>query len=110
MICYIGAHNLSMDKIEELDLQGTLVAPLAIAALLPSVLKPDPAPAIEIFNESVNRLEMNAHQFAGAIGEAKETLTELLALFELPDQKAIKILDDLLTAVEADAKKLQETV
>ena len=110
MICYIGAHNLSMEKIEELDLQGTLVAPLAIAALLPSVLKPDPAPAIEIFNESVNRLEMNAHQFVAAIGEAKETLTELLALFELADQKAIKILDNLLPAVEADAKKLQETV
>lgn len=109
MICYIGAHNLSMEKIEEVDLVGTLVVPLAIAALLPSVLKPDPPPAIEIFYESANRLAMDAAQFAAAIGEAKETLTELLELFELPDQKAIKILDDLLTAVEADTEKLKET-
>ncbi len=109
MICYIGAHNLSMEKIDEVDLQGTLVMPLAIAALLPSVLKPDPAPEIEIFNEAVNRLSMDADQFAAAIEEAKETLTELLELFELPDQKAVKILDDLLNAVEADAEKLKET-
>jgi hypothetical protein len=98
-----------MEKIEDVDLQGTLVMPLAIAALLPSVLKPDPAPAIEIFNEAVSRLEMDADQFAAAVDEVKETLTELLALFELPDQKAIKILDDLLNAVEADAEKLKET-
>ena len=109
MICYIGAHNISMDKIKEMDLQDTIVMPLAIAALAPSVLKPDPAPAAEVFNEAVNRLGMDAAQFADTIKEAKDTLTELLTLFELPDQKAVKIFDDLLNIAAAGVEKLKET-
>jgi HD-like signal output (HDOD) protein len=109
MICYIGAHNISMEKIKEMDLQDTIVMPLAIAALSPSVLKPEPAPAAEVFHEAVNRLDMDAAQFAEAIKEAKATLTELLTLFELPDQKAVNILDDLLVIAEAGVEKLKET-
>jgi HD-like signal output (HDOD) protein len=109
MICYIGAHNISMERIKEMDLQDTIVVPLAVAALSPSVLKPDPAPAAAVFNEAVNRLDMDAAQFADTIKEAKDTLTELLTLFELPDQKAVKILDDLLDIAEAGVEKLKET-
>jgi HD-like signal output (HDOD) protein len=109
MICYIGAHNISMEKIKQIDLQDTIVMPLAIAALAPSVLKPDAASAAEVFHEAVNRLEMDAAQFAEAIKEAKDTLTELLTLFELPDQKAVKILDDLLHLADAGVEKLKET-
>ena len=109
MICYIGAHNISMEKIKELDLQDTIVVPLAIAALSPSVLKPDPAPAAEVFHEAVNRLDMDAAQFADTIKEVKDTMTELLTLFELPEQKAVKILDDLLDIAKAGVEKLKET-
>ena len=109
MICYIGAHNISMDEIKEMDLQDTIVVPLAIAALSPSILKPDPAPASEVFQEAVKRLGMDAAQFAETIKGAKDTLTELLTLFELPDQKAVKILDDLLHMAEADINTLKET-
>jgi hypothetical protein len=110
MVCYIGAHNISMEKIREMDLQDTIVTPLAIAALSPSVLKPDPASAAAVFHEAAKRLDMDAAQFAGAVKRSKDTLTELLALFELPDQKALKILDDLLYPAEADAEKLKETI
>ena len=74
MICYIGAHNISMEKIKEMELQDTIVVPLAIAALSPSVLKPDRAPAAAVFHEAVNRLDMDAAQFADTIKEAKDTL------------------------------------
>lgn len=109
MICYIGAHNISMEKIKEMELQDTIVVPLAIAALSPSVLKPDRAPAAAVFHEAVNRLDMDAAQFADTIKEAKDTLTELLTLFELPDQKAVKIFDDLLEIAAANIEKLKET-
>jgi hypothetical protein len=52
---------------------------------------------------------MDAAQFTDTIKEAKDTLTELLALFELPDQKAVKIVDDLLNIAEAAIEKLKET-
>ena len=109
MVCYIGAHNISMEKIREIDLQDTIVVPLAIAALSPSILKPDPAAAAAVFHEAENQLEMNAGQFASAIEEAQDTLTELLALFDLPDQKAVKVFDDLLIAAEGGSEKLKET-
>lgn len=102
MVCYIGAHNISMEKICELGLQDTIVLPLAIAACSPSVLKPDPGSADQVFQAAVEWLEMDANQFEAAIVEAQDTLTEILALFELPDQKAVKIFDDLLCAADAE--------
>ncbi len=109
MICYIGAHTISMEKIKEMDLQDTIVVPLAIAALLPSVLKGDPVPAKAVFHQALKRLDMDAAQFGDAIKEAKNTLSELLALFELPDQKALGILDDLLWTADAGVENLKET-
>ncbi len=32
MICYIGAHNMSMEKLQEMELQDTIVMPLAVAS------------------------------------------------------------------------------
>ncbi len=109
MICYIGAHNIPIEKIKAIDLQDTLVMPLAIAALSPSVLKPDPAAAAAVFHEALNGLEMDAGQFAAAIEAAKDTLIEILVLFELPDQKAVKIFGDLLTVAEAGLDKFKVT-
>lgn len=109
MICYIGAHNISMEKIQEMELQETIVMPLAIASLAPSVLRPDPAAAAAVFEEARNCLKMNSRQFAAAIETAKQTIGELLELFELPDQKAIHILDDLIDIARADAEQHKET-
>ncbi len=109
MICYIGAHNISMEKIKANDLQDTLVMPLAIAALSPSILKPDGAAAAAVFQGAQKWLEMDAGQFVDAVEAAKDTLTELLALFELPDQQAVIIFDDLLSAAETEVEKPKET-
>ena len=46
---------------------------------------------------------------ADTIKEAKDTLKALLALFELPDQKAVKILDELLYLSETAEENLKET-
>lgn len=40
-MCYIGAHDLPWERIREHELQDTIVAPVAVAAISPSVLKPD---------------------------------------------------------------------
>lgn len=109
MICYIGAHNMSMEKIIEMELQDTIVMPLAVASLVPSVLKPYPPSVVRVFREAQDRLEMDTHQFIDAIEAAKNTLTELLVLFELPDQKAIHIFDELIALAEGGAEKHKET-
>ena len=110
MICYIGAHNMSMEKINEMALQDTIVMPLAVASLVPSVLKPDPASAVSVFDKACDRLEMDSREFIDAIESAKITLTELLALFELPEEKAIHIFDELIAIAENGAEKDKETV
>lgn len=100
MVCYIGAHNISMEKIREHGLQGSIVVPMAIAACAPSVLKPDPEPAVRVFQAAAGWLEIDVDQIAAAIVEAKNTLAELLEFFELSDQKSATILDELLSAVD----------
>jgi len=109
MICYIGAHNIAMEKIQEMELQETIVMPLAVASLAPSVLRPDSTAAAAVFEEARNYLKMNSGQFADAIETAKQTIGELLELFELPDQKAVKILDELLYLSETAEENLKET-
>ncbi len=110
MVCYIGAHNMSMEKIVEMALQDTIVMPLAVASLVPSVLNPDPALAASVFDEACHHLEMDAREFIDAIEAAKVTLTELLALFELPEEKAIHIFDELIAIAENGVEKDKETV
>ena len=41
MICYIGAHNLAFDKIKECELDDTIVLPVAMSSVAPSILNPD---------------------------------------------------------------------
>ncbi len=103
MICYIGAHNISMEKLQEMELQDTIVMPLAVTSLAPSVLRPEPESLAAVFNQSVHHLDMDTSQFAAVIETAKDTLTELLALFELPDQKAVNIFDQLVEIAEPGA-------
>jgi HD-like signal output (HDOD) protein len=101
MICYLGLHNISMEKIKEAGLEDTIVVPMAVAAMTPSVLKPDADFSKQTFQAAVEWLAMDSHNFVESIIEVKESLGEILELFGLSDRSAIRILDDL-AAVATD--------
>ena len=104
MVCYIGAHNLSREKICEHELEDTIVAPMSVAAISSSVLKPDPQCSGSVFGAAVEWLSMTGSEFVDCLNEVKESFMEILELFELPDRNAGTILDDLIAAANSENK------
>ena len=98
MVCYLGLHNMPMDKIKEAGLEDTIVVPMAVAALVPSVLKPDSEASNQAFVAAVEWLSIDPHEFEECINEVKESLGEILEMFGLADRNAFRILDDLIAA------------
>ena len=100
MVCYIGLHNLSMEKIKASGLEDTIVVPMAVAAMTPSILKPDAELSKLTFQSAVEWLAIDSHEFMDCITEVNESMGEILELFGLSDRFATRILDDLLAAAK----------
>ncbi len=97
IICYLGAHNLSMDLIRTNELKDTIVVPMAVVSISPSVLKPDSERARCVFRAAADWLSMSSSEFVNRITEVKTSVVEILELFGLPNKSAVSILDDLLS-------------
>ena len=74
---------------------------MAIAAMAPSVLKPDSDFSKRTFESAVEWLAIDRQEFVECINEVKESLGEILEMFGLSDRDASRILDDLI-AVSQD--------
>ncbi len=84
LVCYIGAHNLSWDDIVRHDLQDTVVVPMAVAALVPSLLKED-SRRIRAFHSAVREwLRMDAETLSWHLKRVHETFDALVGLFGIP--------------------------
>jgi HD-like signal output (HDOD) protein len=95
IVCYIGMHNLSWEKIHEHELEDTIVVPMALARILPSVLKPDGEHSECVFDAAVQWLSMTRAEFVDCLTEVRESFSEILELFGLSDRNASRALDDL---------------
>jgi hypothetical protein len=100
MVCYLGLHNISMEKIKESGLEDTIMVPMAVAAMTPSILKPDAELSKLTFQSAVEWLAIDSHAFEKCITEVKESMGEILELFGLSGRFATRILDDLLAAAK----------
>lgn len=101
-VCYIGAHNLSWEKICEHGLEDSVVAPMAVAAISSSVLKSDPQRSDSVFGAAADWLSMTGPEFVDCLNEVKVSFMEILKLFGLPDRNAGSILDDLTAAANSE--------
>ena len=100
MVCYVGAHDLSWEKICEHELKSTIAVPMAVAAISSSVLKPDPQRSGCVLGAAIERLSIPSSEFVRCVTEVKESLGEILELFGLPDRNAGGILDDMVAAAD----------
>jgi HD-like signal output (HDOD) protein len=100
IVCYLGAHNLSMDLIGTNELKDTIVVPMAVVSNLPSVLKPDSERSRCVFRAAANWLSMSSSEFVDCVTAVKTSVVEILELFGLPNKGAVSILDDLLSVSE----------
>ncbi len=95
MVCYIGMHNSSWDKIREHGLEDTIVVPMALARISPSVLKPDGEHSESVFRAAAQWLSMTGAEFVDCLTDVRASFGEILELFGLSDRNAARILDDL---------------
>jgi HD-like signal output (HDOD) protein len=105
MVCYLGAHNLSKEDINEHELEDTIVAPMAVAAISSSVLKPDPERSGLVSHAAVEWLSMTSAEFVDCVTEVKESLAEIQELFGLHDRRVDRIIDDLLNAANSENQR-----
>jgi len=106
LVCYLAAHNLSREKINELELTDTVVSAIAVAAISPSVLKPDQGRCERVFQAATQWLTLSDSTFVVCVNEVKESLTEMMEVFGLSDRNATKILEDF--CVVADSENYKE--
>ena len=102
MICYIGAHNLSWERIVDAELQNTLALPISIGCLCASVLKPDVERIWRMLAEAHDRLYLETPEVQQGIQDAKETFHEILSLFGLSHAKAEYLMDQIENLVEVE--------
>jgi HD-like signal output (HDOD) protein len=106
LVCYLAAHNLSREKINELELTDTVVSAIAVAAISPSVLKPDQGRCERVFHAATQWLTLSDSTFVDCVNEVKESLTEMMEVFGLSDRNATRILEDF--CIVADSENYKE--
>jgi HD-like signal output (HDOD) protein len=102
LVCYLAAHNLSREKINEPELADTIASTIAVAAISPSVLKPDQGRCESVFHGATQWLSLSDSTFVDCVIEIKETLTEMMEIFGLSDRNATRILEDFLMAADSE--------
>jgi HD-like signal output (HDOD) protein len=97
IVCYVGAHTLSMADIETCELEETLAVPIAIATRCASVLRPDAARLVELYRWATDRLDLPDQVFVDHINTIRSSFDEIIALFDVPNRGSDALLEQLAT-------------
>ncbi len=98
MICYIGAHNLSLPSIQEHELGDTILVPMAVASIAPSVLKSGAVRSAHLYAPATEWLSIDGDRFVACVREVQDSFADMLELLELPDRGSSTAFDDLLNS------------
>lgn len=104
LVCYISAHNLTMDKIQDLELEDTIVVPMMVAAQASSILKQDARRNQAMFEAAIEVLGIFPGEFVQMITSVDNDLREVLSLFGLSDRGA----HESLAQIAAFSKLLEQ--
>jgi hypothetical protein len=107
MVCYIGSHNLSWDKIREEGLEGTVIVPMAVAAMNTSVLKTDLNELSKVVENVNTRLSITPDELREITERVKTGYQEMSQLFDLSSKGNTMIFDGLITAAESFSEVAQ---
>lgn len=103
MVAYASAHNLNWKRICRLDLGDTIVAPIAVATYLPSVLKPSRKRAARVYTSATEWLSMTRDEFVECTEEVRGSFAEFLEFFELSEGNAQLVIDHLVSVADTHA-------
>jgi HD-like signal output (HDOD) protein len=95
LVCLVGVHNLRPAQLQELGLQESAALPMTVAALLPSVLKPDPRRCQDLLAAAAERLAFPAGDCLHLIAEVRAEFASICRQFGLPEGAGVSSLDQL---------------
>ncbi len=105
LVCYIGAHNLTIPEIETLALEDTIVVPMAVAALSESILRQDDKRRLRLYETAVRVFDLSQDQWIALIDTIRTGFSEMLSLFGLSNGRATDSLDRLICHAQADGQE-----
>jgi len=100
LVVYIGAHNLTMAEIEKLELEDTIVVPMALASQCSSVMRQDIQRNQAMAQVAMQVLELSPDAFAQMMHDIKAGFIDILSLFGLTDRGAVETLETLTDLVQ----------
>jgi len=83
LVCFVGLHNTSTEKLAELELTASVALPVIVAANTPSTLKPDPARASLMMDMAMQQIGFDEDEIATLLGEVRHGYHEISELFGL---------------------------
>lgn len=84
LVCFVGLHNTSAEKLAELELTASVALPVIVAASTPSTLQPDPARAGLMIDMAMQQFGLDEDEMASLLGEVRRGYHEFSELFGLP--------------------------
>jgi HD-like signal output (HDOD) protein len=105
MVCFVGAHNLSPDALEELGLESTVALPMSVASLFPSALR-RPGRRVSCFLERVSKtFSIEGSDLAEMAVEIRADLDEACTLFGLRRQGNADALGVIARSAGGDSRQ-----
>ncbi len=96
IVCFVGAHNLSMAEIQQLGLEETIARLLSVTSLLPSMLSPREG-RLKLFIDALHReFTMRPEEFADLITEVQINFDGIRDQFDLMNRKNNHLFENLI--------------
>ncbi len=83
LICLAGTHNLPPEQLQELGLAKTIAMPIAVAALLPSVLKSMPEQSRRLVEAADQWLELSESSWSSVLEDVESAFSIISEQFNL---------------------------
>ena len=103
MVCFVGSHSLSLAEIEEVGLNDSIAVPIASAASLPSVIKPDEDQAHDFVQTLLDTFHLSPSNLEDLMGDVFRDFAEIRTQFGLEDRIAGETLMELITITTSAA-------
>jgi HD-like signal output (HDOD) protein len=95
LVGLVGAHNLTIEEIQQHGLEQTVALPIATAALIPSVLRPCMTESKALIDAAIENFSMTRAEFSEMIQALQEKFEDIRELFGLNAGNTGSMLDSI---------------
>jgi len=103
LVCCLACHTLNRDEMEESGLGGSPVVPVAVASMIPSVVNAKLEDILSFCHAVQRWLGLERQDLVEILDDVRLSLTDVLDIFDLPDNSATYVVEMLSEVAEQSA-------